>query len=289
MLVYFDSMLETVVDVPDRTDGMRSFSSATAVNFSDCARDLRNSGSVPVAPTMPSEKPNAVWSACSESGPSPKKKTVGSEIACPYAVMMGCSKSDNPATADALACATGRGGSIGVAMIFRYVPARHAPLASAPTASEFQLIRQFSLGVKCVTTAPPTPNPFCGAMLPTATCSGWSVRSSAAQPGTLVSWNMHVPRNRSASVRKSACSRPSFAGAPNTINAASAAMGNIVIASFATPCEPASFARGSFEARTAPSCVPRPPTSQPSGASATESDDAGDDLNAGCTPQPRPP
>src|SRR4029077_4584245 len=67
-----------------------------------------------------------------------------------------------------------------VRTIFKYAPARHAPPV-APTTSPLQLNRQFSPIGRSATSAGPNANPFCGAMLPIATCTGWLVANVAAQ------------------------------------------------------------------------------------------------------------
>ena len=54
----------------------------------------------------------------------------------------------------------------GVWIIFMYPPARHEPLVE-PTASTSQLNRQLFVFLSA-TKAAPTPNPFCGGMLPAA-------------------------------------------------------------------------------------------------------------------------
>src|SRR5262249_24986872 len=65
--------------------------------------------------------------------------------------------------------------------IVAYAPPRHAP-APGNTASALPFQRQLLDGVQCQTSAGPTPTPFCGAMVPNAMCSGWSVTNVAAQP-----------------------------------------------------------------------------------------------------------
>src|SRR5579862_1259669 len=82
----------------------------------------------------------------------------------------------------------GVGGATAVRIARKYVPARQAPL-DAPTTSESQPRRQFSLGVWCVTSAPPNAMPFCGAILPKVTWNGWSVANVMAQLPMLVSVN----------------------------------------------------------------------------------------------------
>src|SRR5437870_11993648 len=75
---------------------------------------------------------------------------------------------------------TGVGSRTPVCTIFKYAPARHAPPV-ARTASPLQLNLQLSPTGRSATIAGPNPNPFCGAMLPMATCTGWSVTSVATQ------------------------------------------------------------------------------------------------------------
>jgi superfamily II DNA or RNA helicase len=53
---------------------------------------------------------------------------------------------------------------------------RFLAVAAVPMASAFQVIRQFSFGVLWPIYANPAPNPFWGAMLPTATCMGSPLR-----------------------------------------------------------------------------------------------------------------
>src|SRR6187402_96338 len=75
---------------------------------------------------------------------------------------------------------TGTGSRTPVRTIFRYAPALHAPPAAA-TMSPLQLSRQFSPVGRSATIAGPNANPFWGAMLPIATCTGSLVASVAAQ------------------------------------------------------------------------------------------------------------
>jgi hypothetical protein len=72
---------------------------------------------------------------------------------------------------------TGRPVTTGVWMIF--VGAGPPDALVETTASTFQLNRQL-VGRVVRDKRPPNPNPFCGAMLPTATCKGWSVNNSVA-------------------------------------------------------------------------------------------------------------
>src|SRR2546422_2277637 len=92
-----------------------------------------------------------------------------------------------------------------------YPPARHEPL-NAPTASKSQLIRQFRVFLD-QTNAPPSPNPFCGGILPAAMCSGWSVNSVYAHPGTDLKLAWQASAARSPSRRNSPCRGPSCANA----------------------------------------------------------------------------
>src|SRR5207253_4004554 len=103
-----------------------------------------------------------------------------------------------------------------------YAPARHAPL-KAPTPSKSQLIRQFLVFLD-QTNAPPSPNPFWGGILPAAMCSGWSVNSVYAHPGTALKLAWQASDARSPSRRNSACRALSRANAnvegPNNTKAA---------------------------------------------------------------------
>src|SRR6185312_847207 len=60
------------------------------------------------------------------------------------------------------------------------MPARHDALLD-PIASALHELLQVSLSL-CLAYARPAPNPFCGAILPTAMCSGWPVNNTCAQP-----------------------------------------------------------------------------------------------------------
>src|SRR5580704_12870308 len=100
-------------------------------------------------------------------------------------------------------------GSLGVWMIFMYPPARHEALVE-PTASTSQAKRQFLVFLS-TTSAPPNPNPFCAGRLPTAMCTGVSVKTSMAHPGTVLKpKSLQASLARSASRRNSACNIPSW-------------------------------------------------------------------------------